>query len=230
VQPPLKSVVATVSGISAIIADGEVLPEFDLYCPMLNLPRAFGTELKTVPANIPYIRPFTERLAKWRDRFTDDGRVRVGICWAGNSSHLNDRNRSLPLDRLADVLSVPGLDFVSIQKDVSAAQAEFLQARGVRQPGQEFADFADTAAVIAMLDLVVAVDTSVAHLAGAMGKGVALLIPYSPDWRWLLDRSDSPWYPTMRIFRQDAVGNWDGPLARLRHELVGVARRGARRP
>jgi hypothetical protein len=230
VQPPLKSVVATVPGISQIIADGEVLPEFDLYCPMLNLPRAFGTELETVPANIPYIRPFTERLTKWRDRFADDGRVRVGICWAGNSSHLNDRNRSLQLERLADVLSIPGLDFVSIQKDVSAAQAEFLQIHGVRQLGQEFADFADTAAAIAMLDLVVAVDTSVAHLAGAMGKGVALLIPYSPDWRWLLDRSDSPWYPTMRIFRQDAVANWDGPLQRLRHELIGVARGGARRP
>ncbi len=206
------------------------IPDFDLYCPLLNLPRAFGTELGTIPSQIPYIRPFTEELADWRDRFADDGRVRVGICWAGNSSHLNDRNRSLPLERLTDVLTVDNLDFVSIQKDVSAAQAAFLQAHGVRQLGQEFADFTDTAAVIAMLDLVVAVDTSVAHLAGAMGKGVALLIPYSPDWRWLLGRTDSPWYPTMRIFRQDAVGNWDGPLERLRDELVGVARRGARRP
>ena len=152
------------------------------------------------------------------------------MCWAGNSKHQNDRNRSLPLERLAGVLSVPGIDFVSIQKDVSAAQSEFLEGHGVRQLGHAFADFSDTAAVVALLDLVVAVDTSVAHLAGAMGRGVALLIPYSPDWRWLLDRSDSPWYPTMRIFRQDAIGNWDAPLGRLQNELLGVARRGARRP
>jgi len=103
------------------------------------------------------------------------------------------------------------------------------RGHGVRQLGQEFQDFSDTAAVVALLDLVVAVDTSVAHLAGAMGKAVALLIPFSPDWRWLRDRTDSPWYPTMRIFRQDAVADWDGPLERLRQELIGVARRGARR-
>jgi tetratricopeptide (TPR) repeat protein len=229
VQPPLKSVVATVPGIAQIIADGEVLPEFDLFCPMLNLPRAFGTELATIPAKIPYIRPYQERLEKWRDRFVDDDRVRVGICWAGNTAHLNDRNRSIALPRLAKVLSVPGIDFVSIQKDVGEAQADVLRAHGVRQLGQEFADFSDTAAVIALLDLVVAVDTSVAHLAGAMGKAVALLIPFSPDWRWLLDRTDSPWYTTIRIFRQDAVGDWDGPLERLHRELSGVARRGARR-
>jgi tetratricopeptide (TPR) repeat protein len=229
VQPPVKAVIATVAGITQIVADGEVLPEFDLFCPMLNLPMALGTEIATIPANIPYIWPFTERLAKWRDRFVDDDRVRVGICWAGNSAHLNDRNRSIALERLVKVLSVPGIDFVSIQKDVSEAQVELLRAHGVRQLGQEFQDFSDTAAVVALLDLVVAVDTSVAHLAGAMGKAVALLIPFSPDWRWLLDRTDSPWYPTMRIFRQDAVGDWDGPLERLREELIGVARRGARR-
>jgi ADP-heptose:LPS heptosyltransferase len=169
------------------------------------------------------------RLAKWRDRFVDDDRVRVGICWAGNRAHLNDRNRSIALEHLAKVLSVPGIDFVSIQKDVDEAQAELLRAHGVRQLGQEFQDFSDTAGAVALLDLVIAVDTSVAHLAGAMGKAVALLIPFSPDWRWLLDRTDSPWYPTMRIFRQEAVGDWDRPLDRLRHELIGVARRGARR-
>jgi hypothetical protein len=112
---------------------------------------------------------------------------------------------------------------------VNPALVASLHAHGVRQLGQEFADFSDTAAVIALLDLVVAVDTSVAHLAGAMGKGVALLIPFSPDWRWLLHRTDSLWYPTMRIFRQDAVGDWEGPLGRLRHELSDVVRRGARR-
>ena len=191
----------------------------------LSLPLAFGTELATVPANIPYLRPLEERMANWRQRLPENGRLRIGICWAGNSVHLNDRNRSMPLERFADVLSVPGLDFISVQKEVSEAQAAILSEHGVTQLGQEFADFADTAAVVAMLDLVIAVDTSVAHLAGAMGKAVALLVPFSPDCRWLLDRTDSPWYPTMRLFRQTAIGDWDGPLERLRQELADVARR-----
>ncbi len=120
---------------------------------------------------------------------------------------------------------MPGIDFVSIQKEVNEAQAAMLREHGVRHLGQDFRDFAETAAAVALLDLVIAVDTSVAHLAGAMGKAVALLVPLSPDWRWLLDRSDSPWYPTMRIFRQDAIGDWDGLLERLQRELEEVARR-----
>ncbi len=125
------------------------------------------------------------------------------------------------------LLSVPGLDFVSLQKDVGEADAALLRDRGVLPLGHLFNDFFDTAAVVALLDLVVAVDTSVAHLAGAMGKAVALLVPFSPDWRWLRDRSDSPWYPTMRIFRQRAIADWDDPLQRLRRELAEVAQRRA---
>ncbi len=139
--------------------------------------------------------------------------------------HTNDRNRSLPLEQLAKILSVPGLEFVSVQKDVSESQAAMLREHGVLELGRQFTDFADTAAVVAMLDLVIAVDTSVAHLAGAMGKAVALLIPFSPDWRWLLDRTDSPWYPTMRFFRQRVIGDWDELIERLRRELIDVARR-----
>ena len=120
---------------------------------------------------------------------------------------------------------MPGLDFVSVQKEVSGAQAAILREYDVPQLGKEFADFSDTAAVVAMLDLIMTVDTSVAHIAGAMGKAVALLVPFSPDWRWLLDRTDSPWYPTMRLFRQAALGDWDVPLERLRQELEAVARR-----
>jgi len=202
-----------------------VLPDFDLYCTLLSLPVAFATELETIPANIPYIRPHEDRLAKWRGRLPDNGRLRVGISWAGNSAHLNDRKRSMPLDRLAAVLSLPSVDFFSVQKDVSETQSAILRDHGVVALGQDFNDFADTAAAIAMLDLVIAVDTSVAHLAGAMGKGVALLIPFAPDFRWLLDRADSPWYPTMRIFRQNKIGDWDAPVARLRDELAAAAGR-----
>jgi hypothetical protein len=225
VQRPLKEVALSVPGVSLVLSDGEALPDFDLHCPLLSLPLGFETDLTTIPANIPYVWPYQERMEKWRRRLPQNGRMRVGIVWAGNSVHLNDQNRSVPLARFATVLSVPGLDFVSVQKEVSAAQAAILDEHGVVQLGQEFEDFADTAAVVAMLDLLVAVDTSVAHIAGAMGKAVALLVPFSPDWRWLLDRTDSPWYPTMRLFRQTAIGDWGTPLEQVRKELADVALR-----
>jgi len=225
VQAPLKSIAWTVPGVSLVLSDGEALPDFDLYCPLLSLPLAFETEITTVPTNIPYVLPHKDRLAKWRERLPANGRLRVGICWAGSNAHLNDRNRSMSLERFAKILSVPGLEFISIQKEVTEVQAAMLREHGVVQLGHEFSDFADTAAVVAMLDLVISVDTSIVHLAGAMGKAVAVLIPFSPDFRWLLDRTDSPWYPTMRLFRQTAIGDWDGPLARLREELAVAARR-----
>jgi len=225
VQTPLKAIAATVPGVSLVVGDGEAVPQVDFYCPMFSLPLACRTELATVPANIPYLQPCQERLAKWRQSLPANGRLRVGLCWAGSSTHLNDRNRSIPLERFVRLLSVPNLDFISVQKDVNPTQAGLLRQHGVIQLGQECTDFADTAAVVAMLDLVVSVDTSVAHLAGAMGNAVALLLPFAADFRWLLDRTDSPWYPTMRLFRQAALGDWDDPLDRLRQELEAVARR-----
>jgi ADP-heptose:LPS heptosyltransferase len=227
VQKPLRALAATVPGISLVCSDNDPLPAFDFYCPLLSLPLAFGTELATIPANIPYLWPLQERLAQWRDRMPANGRLRIGVCWAGSTLHANDRNRSIPLSRLATLLSVPNLDFISVQKEVSEADAAILNEHGVLQLGCDFTDFADTAAVVAMLDLVVGVDTSVVHLAGAMGKAVALLVPFSPDWRWLLDRTDSPWYPSMRIFRQATLGDWKGPVNRLQQELADVARRPA---
>jgi len=171
------------------------------------------------------VRAQAERLNKWRDLVPSNGRLRVGICWAGSATHLNDRNRSIALEQFAALLSIPSLDFVSVQKEVSEPQSALLRIHGVTQLGQEFTDLADTAAVLATLDLVISVDTSVAHLAGAMGKAVALLLPFAPDFRWLLDRTDSPWYPTMRLYRQPAIGDWDTPLHRLRQELAAVASR-----
>jgi hypothetical protein len=224
-QPELRNLLRNIGGAEHVLASGEVLPDFDFHCPLLSLPLAVGTELATIPANVPYIRPPEERIAKWSGRLPQNGRLRVGLCWTGNGIHFNDRNRSVPLDRFAALLSVSGIDFVSVQKDVGESEAAILSEYGVNQLGQEFADFADTAAVIAMLDLVISVDTSVAHLAGAMAKAVGVLIPFSPDFRWMLDRTDSPWYPTMRLFRQSAIGDWDGPLERLRGELTAVGGR-----
>jgi tetratricopeptide (TPR) repeat protein len=223
VYRPLAGLMASVPGVSAVIADGATLPDFDLYCMLLSLPFVFGTELATIPSQVPYIRPDPSRIEQWRARVPNNGRLRVGICWAGSTAHVADRRRSIPLDQFTTLLSVPGIDFVSLQKDVGVQQAVVLRNHDVTQLGDDFRDFADTAAVIALLDLVITVDTSVAHLAGAMGKAVGMLVAFSPDWRWMLDRTDTPWYPTMRLFRQSALGDWHGPLARLRAELTGVA-------
>jgi tetratricopeptide (TPR) repeat protein len=223
VQRPLVDLLATVPGVAGVYGENEPLPEFELHCPLLSLPLAFETELATIPANVPYIRAYEERIAKWRGRLPDGGWLRVGICWAGTTAHSNNRRRSIPLESFAAVLSAADVDFVSLQKDVDETDAAMLRALGVVQLGQEFEDFADTAAVVAMLDLVIAVDTSVAHLAGAMGKAVGLLVPFAPDFRWLLERTDSPWYPTMRLFRQSAIDDWRGPLERVRQELAAVA-------
>jgi len=224
VHHPLAALLETVPGIAQVIPDGEALPDFDLYCSLLSLPLAFETDLATIPANIPYIRPSGERIAKWRNRMPDSGQLRVGICWAGTGEHPNNRRRSIALESFSSILFVAGIDFISLQKDVSPPDAAILNRHRVFQLGQEFADFADTAAVVAMLDLVISVDTSVAHLAGAMGKATAVLIAFAPDFRWMLDRTDSPWYPTMRLFRQTAIGDWDGPIGRLHGELAEVAR------
>ncbi|MGC2124123.1 MAG: tetratricopeptide repeat-containing glycosyltransferase family protein [Xanthobacteraceae bacterium] len=222
---PLAPVLATVPGVAQVIPDGDELPHFDFYCSLLSLPLAFSTEPATIPAHIPYVTAQDERVAKWRHRLPANGRVRVGICWAGTGEHSNNRNRSMTLERFATMFSIPGVDFVSLQKEVGDDQAAILQHFNVIQLGQEFTDFVDTAAVVAMLDIVVSVDTSVAHLAGAMGKATAVLIPFAPDWRWMLHRTDSPWYPTMRLYRQSTIHDWSEPIARIHHELSAVANR-----
>jgi tetratricopeptide (TPR) repeat protein len=223
VQPPLRALVASLEGTAVVAVDGDRLPPFDLHCPLMSLPLAFGTELGTVPANVPYIRPDADRVAKWQRRLGEQKSVRVGIAWTGSQAHRNNRNRSIPLDRFADLLSVPGVEFVSIQKDLSAADSTTLGAHSnVRVIGGELGDFADTAAVIAQLDLVVSVDTSLVHLAGALGKPVWVMLPFSPDFRWLLEREDSPWYPTARLFRQPRRGDWQSVIVRVRDELTNL--------
>ncbi len=223
--PPLRDVVASVAGVAAVLGPSEPTPRVDYYCPLLSLPRAFQTEVATIPASVPYIRPSQERLAKWRDRLPQNGRLRIGLSWAGSKGHSNDHNRSIALERFAEIFNLPNLDFISVQKDVAPAQVELLSRYRILALGQDFESFADTAAALAQIDLLLSVDTSVAHLAGAMGKAVALLLPFPAEWRWLTERNDSPWYPTMRLFRQTVSGDWQGPLAQLRDELSTVAGR-----
>ncbi len=220
VQPPLKHLLASVPGLTRLVGRGEPLPEVDLHCPLLSLPRAFATGLASIPADAPYLRAEETRVARWRARLAGRDAARVGLVWAGNPAHKNDRNRSLALARLAGILATPDVLFVSLQKNPGGTDAALLrETRNVLDLGGELVDFADTAAVITLLDLVVTVDTAVAHLAGALGKPVWILLPFVADWRWLVGREDSPWYPTARLFRQPAVGDWTGALARLCEEL-----------
>jgi len=224
VQAPLLPLLSNLAGVERTFVRGEPLPSFDRHCPLMSLPLAFGTALHSIPAEIPYLSAPAERLTKWHARINDRRCLRVGIVWAGSSVHEHDHTRSMPLESFASFLSLPGIDFVSIQKDVTPSDTALLrQHDNVTLLGDELEDFADTAAVITLLDLVISVDTSVVHLAGALGKPVWVLLSFLTDFRWLLDRDDSPWYPTARLYRQPRFGDWDSVLARVSKDLAARA-------
>jgi tetratricopeptide (TPR) repeat protein len=224
VQPQLKELLGQIEGVCAIVARGEPLPSFDVHCPLGSLPLALKTEPATIPAEIPYLRPGDAHMAKWRARLEALGRPRVAVAWSGNVQHVNDRNRSIPLSDLTPLWSIGSVRFLAVQRDLRSGDAELLAREPrVTQIGTELDDFADTAAVLALVDLVITVDTSVAHLAGAMGRPVWILVPFSPDWRWTLSGETSGWYPTARLFRQLSLGDWDGVIERLRSKLQGFS-------
>jgi tetratricopeptide (TPR) repeat protein len=219
---PLTALLSTLDGAASVVAQGDPLPAFDLHCPLLSLPLAFRTGLTDVPARVPYLQAPPERVEGWRPRLAAAGAPRIGLAWSGNPAHTNDRNRSIALDRLAPVFEL-GAGVVSLQKSIRPDERAWLGLRpNCLHLGDELRDFADTAALVSLLDVVISVDTSVAHLAGALAKPVWVLLPFLPDWRWLLDRDDSPWYPTARLFRQPAIGDWDGAIARLCAALRGL--------
>jgi tetratricopeptide (TPR) repeat protein len=221
VHPSLKALMSTIAQVSDVVASDEPLPAFDIHCPLMSLPLAFATEVATIPATVPYILPPAERIARWKNRLPEGGAPRIGIVWAGSAAHSNNHNRSIALAQLIRILSTPDFQFVCLQKDLSKADVEILQRHGrVAVFGDEIADFADTAAIIAMVDLVVSVDTSVAHLAGALGRPLWVLLPFSADYRWMVDREDSPWYPSARLLRQPQIGDWGSVLERLQRELL----------
>lgn len=226
VQPPLKTLLASMESVK-VISSGETLPWFDLHCPLLSLPLAFGTEPSTIPAAIPYVGIPSGRLTKWRQRLGERRSMRVGVVWAGNPLHDRDRSRSIPLAHFAKLFSAAGVEFVSLQRDLTLAQSAVLSRHAnVMDVGRELDDFADSAALMSLLDVIVSVDTATAHLAGAVGKPVWVLLQFSPDYRWMLGRNDSPWYPTARLFRQSSIGDWDGPLSAVQRELRAVAELG----
>jgi tetratricopeptide (TPR) repeat protein len=229
IQQSLRPLVERfVDDIKIVNAD-EPRSEFDLHCSLLSLPRAFGTTLQTIPAEVPYLRPRSDRVTHWRERLNAHTELKVGIAWAGNPLHKNNRNRSVPPQMLAAFFEVPGFSWFSLQVGENASPA----LPTVIDLAPELTDFGETAAAIANLDLIITADTAIAHLAGALGKPVWIMLPFSPDWRWLLARDDSPWYPTARLFRQPKPRDWravvqqiDAALVEWR-DLTGWASRGA---
>ena len=223
VQPPLARLLRSLPNVDQVIAAGEQPPAFDLHCPMLSLPRAMGTTLGTIPGGVPYLRADAAQVASWRTRLAAMPRQgpRVGLVWAGDPGiHLPskaavNRRRSIAPDRLAPLFALPGLHFVSLQKGGPAAPGHFP----LTDLMDEMTDFADTAALLATLDLVISVDTAVAHLAAALGKPVWLLDRFDPCWRWLTGRTDSPWYPSLRIYRQRDPGDWDAVITEVARDL-----------
>jgi Flp pilus assembly protein TadD len=219
-QPPLKPLLAGIYGLSGATVQGEAPPPHDVQIAMMSLPRIFGTELATVPALVPYLTPDPARVSAWSGRFAGETGLKVGLVWAGNPGFPGDALRSLDFAVYAPLAQAPGVVFYSLQKGEAAAQAK-NPPPGMRliDLGPDLNDFADTAAALAHLDLLISVDTSIVHLAGAMARPVWTLVPFVPDFRWLLKREDSPWYPTMRLFRQGSANDWAGVIGRIAEAL-----------
>jgi tetratricopeptide (TPR) repeat protein len=222
VQPPLKRLLKNLPGIDQVIAQGEALPEFDLHCPLMSLPLAFGTTLETIPGQSAYVRADGAEVEAARRRWKGEG-LRVGIAWAGNPQQRSDDQRSMPLRSLLPLMEVPGVSWFSLQKGPGAQQMQGLREEfAVADASSACRDMAESAGLIATLDLVISVDTSIAHLAGAMGAAVWVALPRLADWRWMDECEDSPWYPTARLFRQKSSGDWRALVERMREELQSI--------
>lgn len=220
-QPPLKRLLQNSLGPIRVVDDSEAPPPFDVHCSLLSLPMIFRTTLETIPNQVPYVRPDAESAARWRSKIEDEAGLRkVGLAWAGNKNQMNDHNRSMAFHHLAPLGKVSGVRFYNLQIGEAAREASVTSpALPILDRTHEIADFTDTAALIAHLDLVISVDTSVSHLAGAMGKPVWTMLCFAADWRYHLDRDDCPWYPTMRLFRQPAPRDWASVALRVADAL-----------
>jgi hypothetical protein len=222
--PPLRRWFESLPGVTTLISVEEALPDYDVHVPLLSLPRHFRTSLGTIPAKVPYLHVPQALERTWLQRLSGYPGLKVGLCWQGSPTNVHDAKRSIALGLLAPLAAVPGVRLFSLQK---------------RQPGSEppsppagmdlvdlepwLTDFAETAAAIACLDLVISVDTAVAHAAGGLGRPVWVLLPHVPDWRWLLQRDDSPWYPSARLFRQSRPGDWTRPVHAAAEAMAALA-------
>jgi tetratricopeptide (TPR) repeat protein len=224
VQAPLQRLLSGLGGVSQCVPMSAVstLPAFEWHCPVSSLPLAFGTRLDTVPSATSYLpTPAASLVQAWEDRLGPHARLRVGLVWSGSPTHTNDVNRSISLRSLSRILDVDAT-FISLQTDPRPDDKALLEQTDIVDLTAHLTDFVETAALVSCLDLVITVDTSVAHLAGALGRPTWILLPWTPDYRWLLDREDSPWYPTMRLFRQTASRDYAAVVDRVRSELLAL--------
>jgi tetratricopeptide (TPR) repeat protein len=213
---PLVPLLTSCACIDRAVSAGEDLPPFDVHASLLSLPRIFHTMLRDIPATIPYLFAEPGLMQRWRQELQGLAGFKIGIAWQGNPKHQNDRNRSIPLSCFEPLTRSSGVRLLSLQEGAGVEQLQHVAERfAIMELGSRLQDFRDTAAVLKNLDLVITCDSALAHLAGALGVPVWVALPLIPDWRWLLDRNDSPWYPTMRLFRQDKRGDWQGVFQRM---------------
>ncbi|MDR3416943.1 MAG: tetratricopeptide repeat protein [Nevskia sp.] len=219
VPAPLMPLLATMPGRFELIEEGMSLPAFDRCCPAMSLPLAFRTTLADVPAAVPYLHADEERRSRWREWLGEKTRPRIGLVWSGSREHRNDRNRSIPLTLLEPLLKLP-FEFHSLQREIRPDDATMVQQGRILPHAERLSDFAETAALIREMDIVISVDTAVAHAAGAFGAKVWILLPFSPDFRWMLDSRRSPWYPSARLFRQSLRGDWSSVIREVADHLA----------
>jgi tetratricopeptide (TPR) repeat protein len=215
---PLANLLVNLEGLSQLVATGSPLPAFDYHCPLMSLPLAFNTRLDTIPHSARYLRGDAAKVARWRAKLGEGNRPRIGLAWSGSTAHKHDHKRSIALRELLRFLP-PDFQYISLQKELREADRNTLKSSSLLNFSEELNDFSDTAALCECLDLIISVDTSAVHLSAALGKRTWVLLPFSPDWRWLLDRSDSPWYPTVKLFRQAKIGEWDRVLEQIKAGL-----------
>ena len=226
VQPELKFLLSGLEGVAQCVARGEPLPAYDVHCPIGSLPLALKTDAANIPPAIPYLHADAARIEQWRPKLGTLPGKHVAIAWAGQANHANDRNRSVDFKLLEPLLALGGISFISVARDLRGDDAALLARHAnVTHVGGDLNDMADTAAVLALSDLLISVDTSVVHLAGATARPAWVMLPFAPDWRWTLTGDHSPWYPQVRLFRQPSLGDWPSAIAHLRAALADFAGR-----
>jgi len=220
VPSALISILSTLDSKATLIDDSSSIAKFDFHCPLMSLPLALTTTLNTIPAKIPYLYASINKVEHWANKLPKSKYPKIGLAWSGSTLHKNDHNRSLSIQKLEPLLQLP-FEFHCLQKEIRSPDLKIInELKKIHTYQEDLNDFSDTAALIENLDLVISVDTSVAHLAGAMGKKVFIMLPYAPDYRWMLNRADSPWYPNASLFRQPERGDWESLIKHLRSVLI----------
>jgi tetratricopeptide (TPR) repeat protein len=220
----IKPLIKNMAGVKKIFKNKKNLPHFDIQCPLMSLPLALKTTIENIPADIPYLFAYPEYINRWKPLIKKQkNRLKVGIFWASRANNYHNKQRNIPLSLFKSLFEVAKIDFISLQKELHKDDAKILQHfNNITNIGKFFKNFGDTAAVISQLDLVITVDTAVAHLAGALGVQTWVMLPFVPDWRWLMDRDDSPWYPTIRLFRQSNMNDWESVTSKVISELKAL--------